>query len=169
MCLCLFLILKIFFEGHWGQLIPKVCHLVATWWLLGGYLVLCRCGSLLFFYAPCLGREHFFKFERTKAPSLSQLVPTCADLRPIWSNLKLPSANIRQLSTNLGHLGPKWGAGNVQKSLFSIGFCIFSKYRPSCNLTSTWGQLGPTRGQFCANLVPTGGHFGSNFGPTWAN
>ena len=138
---------------------------MATWWLLGALPL----WVAPFFYAPCLGREHFFKFERTKAASLGQLVPTWADLRPIWSNLKLPSANIRQLSTNLGHLGPKWNAGNVQTSLFSIGFCVFSKYRPSCNLMSTWDQLGPTRGQVCANLVPTWDHFGSNFGPSWAN
>ena len=158
----------IFFEGIPGGIGSESVVLARS-------LPDCRCGSLLFFSAPCLGRKHFFKFERTKAASLGQLVPTWADLRPIWSNLTLPSANIRQLSTNLGHLGPKWGAGNVQKSLFSIGFCIFSRYRPSCNLTSTWDELGanfvPTWYQLGATLDPTLGQLGPTKGqlaPTWA-
>ena len=140
--------------------------MVATWWLLGKV----RCASRLFFCAPCLGREHFFKFERTKAANLGQLGPTCCQCDPTWANLTpissnfgLASAIFRQFSINLGHLGPNMGHGTGEKSLFSICVCVFLKYRPSCNLKSTWTNLDQLGANFVQNLC----QLGANSVPTW--
>ena len=142
-------------------------------------MVLLVVGRDFFLYAPCLGREHFFEFERTKAANLGQLGPTWADLRPLWSNLGLPSANFRQLSVNLGHLGPKWGTGHMKNHCFPWVFVYNLESPPSCNIGvyldqigSTWRHLGPVWCQLEAKWGSSGanlGQLGANLVPTWAN
>ena len=61
---------------------------MVAWWWFGGFPL----WGATFFYAPCLGREHIFKFERTKATNLGQL-----------------AANLVQLGAKAGQLGATWG------------------------------------------------------------
>ena len=70
------------------------------------------------------------------------------------------------------------GHGTCEQILFSICFCVFLKYRPSCNLKSTWTNLDQLGVDFVqnlcqlgANLEPSCANFGSmwnQLGPTWA-
>ena len=67
------------FEGaSLGASEPKVWSSVDTRWIPGGSLVDPLESSLrvaTFFYAPCLRREHIFKFERTSAPNIPTMAP----------------------------------------------------------------------------------------------
>ena len=71
-----------------------------------------RCGSRPFFHAPCLGREHFFKFERTRAANLGQLGSTRGQFSPTWGQGGPTWANLGAIWANLGptsaNLGPTW-------------------------------------------------------------
>ena len=108
--------------------------------------------------------------------------PSWANLRPIWSKLGKLAANLVQLQASFGqtppfqhYLRPSWAQmrhGACEKPLFSIGFCVFLKYRPSCNLKLTWANLNQLGANFVQNwVVPTWGQFAltcNHLGPTWA-
>ena len=148
------------------------------WWPPGGSAVATWCFVVVgrSFFLCSMPRQDF-KFERTKAANLRQLGPTCDkfdptwdNLRPISSNLRLASANVGKLSAHMCHFKPKRDTKNVQKHLlFSVDFCMFLKYQPSCNRALTWADFDKFGSQFGAYFGPLLAQCGPDFAKVAAN
>ena len=134
-----------------------------------------RCGARLF-YAPGLGREHIFNFERTRPPNWRTTSANLWFPCPIFDYMHFIFMVFCKKWSPPGQETHFWRSTHtiLHTTFWTPNWSLKSQFSYLCSslpllcsfglvFFRSWSQLGANLGPTCANLGP----ISANLGPTW--